>query len=103
MFEIYLIYLVGKRHSGKRLVIREPLKAEHIVIKYAVKANILHAQLIVNELYMITNILSVQLEGMIVADSELPGKISRNGFCIFIYYDFHMHLTRTFTICLTLC
>lgn len=69
----------------------------------AVKANIFHAELIVNELYMVANILSVQLEGMIVADSELPGKISRNGFCIFIYYDFHMHLTRAFTICLTLC
>lgn len=39
------------------------------------KANIFHAQLIVNELYMIANILSVQLEGMIVADSELPGKL----------------------------
>ena len=98
-----LLIAIKKEFFGKRLVIREPLKAEHIVIKYAVKANILHAQLIVNELYMITNILSVQLEGMIVADSELSGKISRNGFCIFIYYDFHMHLTRTFTICLTLC
>lgn len=39
------------------------------------KANIFHAELIVNELYMVANILSVQLEGMIVADSELPGKL----------------------------
>lgn len=67
------------------------------------KANIFHAELIVNELYMIANIPSVQLKGMIVSDSELSGKISRNGFCVFIYCDFHMHLTRTFIICLTLC
>ena len=39
------------------------------------KANIFHAELIVNELYMVANILSVQLEGMIVADSELQEKL----------------------------